>query len=210
MTLSSFSFQDLDSNRLSFQTSLEAIINKPFVDFSKSSFTEVIILWEALCDRFELLVGEDVNVYEKRVWEVVEWDGWIAEIRQVDSASNRALFGEHKKSFLWWVFCSLLVCVVDATYWKTYILPRKSHWFHLKESLSLCVSFRRFCLSILLMVFFFWIYIRDDETSLKRSSERERERWDIGEDSKKQVYSLRKPSKVKEAWHEPVSIIKYE
>ncbi|KAH0920013.1 hypothetical protein HID58_027673 [Brassica napus] len=41
MALSTFSFQSLDSNRLSFQTNLEAIINKPFVDFSESSFTEI-------------------------------------------------------------------------------------------------------------------------------------------------------------------------
>ncbi|KAH0919369.1 hypothetical protein HID58_027029, partial [Brassica napus] len=40
MALSTFSFQCLNSNRLSFQTSLDAVINKPFVDFPESSFTE--------------------------------------------------------------------------------------------------------------------------------------------------------------------------
>ncbi|ANM58676.1 unnamed protein product [Arabidopsis thaliana] len=44
MALSTFSFQSLNSNRLIFQTSLEAIINETFVDFPETSFTEEIIL----------------------------------------------------------------------------------------------------------------------------------------------------------------------
>jgi len=188
MALSTFSFQSLNSNRLIFQTSLEAIINETFVDFPETSFTEEIILWEALCDRFELFVGEYVNVYEERVWEVVEWDGWIAEIGHVDSAWNRGLSGEKKKFFLWWVCCCslLLVCVIDAAYGKTYILPRKSHWFHLKLKESLCVCFlSQDFVYIWLMVFilFFWmnehieiIYGNFFEKRVSEKLERERKR----------------------------------
>ncbi|KAH0938401.1 hypothetical protein HID58_005862, partial [Brassica napus] len=53
MALSTFLFQGFDSNRLRFQTSLEAIINKPFVDFPKSSFTEI-----SLSDMVELLKSD--------------------------------------------------------------------------------------------------------------------------------------------------------
>lgn len=61
--------QYLNGNRLSSQTRPKFVINEPFIDRSKPTFTKKITLWEVLCNNLELLKSKNMKIWSnKRDW----------------------------------------------------------------------------------------------------------------------------------------------
>lgn len=54
--------EKFNGDRLSFETGLQFIIDKAFIDGTETTFTDKLASGEAISDKFELLKGEDMEI----------------------------------------------------------------------------------------------------------------------------------------------------